>query len=67
MGNESNLLEKTRILADAYQRITDEGRDVLDKVVQKLEEFNGKSEKITNFNDETLIAMLKRIKGDMKF
>jgi len=37
MDNYGNL-GKTHILADAYQKINDEGRDILDKVLQKLSE-----------------------------
>jgi hypothetical protein len=50
MDNIGSLSEKTQILAVAYQHINDEGRDVLDKVVQKLEEINGEPEKIKDIS-----------------
>lgn len=43
MDGYSDVLGKTRILADAYQKINDEGRDILDKVLQKLLEGAGNS------------------------
>jgi hypothetical protein len=56
MEEIGDLSDKTHILAVAYQHINDEGRDVLDKVVQKLEEINGKPEKI---KDISFLASLK--------
>jgi hypothetical protein len=50
MDNEGYLPERTQILAASYQRINDEGRDVLDRFVQKLEEINGEPEKIKNIS-----------------
>ena len=38
MVNYGNVLGKTHILAGAYQEINDEGRDILDRVLQKLSE-----------------------------
>jgi len=61
MDKKRNLSEKTQILADVYQCINDEGRDVLDKVVHKLKEYNGKPEEIKDIETETLIRDLKRM------
>jgi len=45
MDAAGSISEKTQILINVYKNINDEGRDLLEKTVEKLGEYNGKQEK----------------------
>ena len=46
MEGKYNLPERTQILSDAYKKMSDEGRDILDKVILKLEKMDSEAQKI---------------------
>jgi len=58
MKNQVSISEKTQILVFAYQKMNNEGRDILDKFIQKLGEINGKPEKIKGIKDLNFVDEL---------
>jgi len=60
MDNKGSTSEKTQVLTNAYQQINDEGRDVLDKVVQKMEKISCGSDKTKCDEAITYLSSLKQ-------
>jgi DNA-binding PadR family transcriptional regulator len=61
MGNEKTISERTQRLADTYFRINDQGRELLDIVVQKLQKTHGDQEDIKRITDFAFVKPLKVI------
>ena len=60
MGNKKTVSEKTQHLADTYLRINEEGRNLLDMVIQELQETHGESEEIIKVKQ---LAYIKPLGG----
>ena len=59
MGNENIISLKTQRLADTYLRINDEGRNILDVVVQRLQETHGDPEEVKRITEFAFEEPLK--------
>jgi len=60
MENEKTISAKTQRLADTYMGINDEGRNILDMVIQELYKTHGDPEEIKKITD---IAFVEPMKG----
>jgi len=60
MGNKKTVSEKTQYLADTYLRINEEGRNLLDMVIQELQKTHGESEEIIKIKE---LASVKSFGG----
>jgi len=60
MDKKEAVSGKIQLLSSTYQNINDEGRDALDKVIQKLAEINGEPERIKEIEQ---LAFFESSKG----
>jgi hypothetical protein len=59
MGNEMIISEKARRLSDTYLRIDDEGRNILDMVIQELYKTHGDPEEVERIKQLAFVKPLK--------
>lgn len=46
MDNVTNIFLKSQTLTDAYHKMNEKGRDILDKTISKLDKMTSESQKI---------------------
>ena len=58
MENDGSKSDRTQLLASTYLNINEEGRDVLDRFVQKLEEIKDEPEKFKKIGGMAINSQL---------